>query len=175
MRTRHLIFASMLVFAVACGGDDEPPATGQPEAPTTGPAPAPTGPIVYTTGEAQVEVSGAQDVTFTATLDTATENSFDPADSQANLEYRSGEGQLLRLTLTFDEESLSDPFLAVGLGGESIADEEYYPDAFHTQCAVTMQSFEQTSLEGTFTCTEIPSAVTEDKTISTNGTFSASA
>lgn len=174
MRSRHLIFASMLVFAVACGGGDEPPATEETEAPTTGPAPAATGPITYTRGEAEVEVSGAQDVTFTATLESA-ESGFDPEDSQANLEYRSGEGQLLRLTLTFDEESLSDAFLAVGLGGDSIADEEYYPDAFHTQCAVTIESFDQTSVEGVFTCTEIPSAVDEDKTISTNGSFSASA
>jgi hypothetical protein len=178
---------AMLTFAIlgaACGGDaDEAPPTAA--APTSVPAAteasptaedSPSGPITFVTGDAHVELSGDNEETFDAPLDAGVENVYDPATAEFELRWRNDEGRALLLTGTFspDGTTLDDAFVGIGAPGTSLFDEEFSPDAFHSQCTVEVSSFDGSAIEGDFQCAELERG-DGTKVIDATETFSASA
>lgn len=181
---RHPVrFLSLVVLAMvltaACGGDDPvTPATTAPTTPSVAPSPSPTvseaaEPVEFTTGTADFTITGDENVTINALLDTAQFNAYDPEDQEADLEFLGGDDGLLRMTLTFEGETLSDAFIAIGLGGSTVGDENYYYDAFHGQCEVTTDPFDGVEINGSFTCDDLPEE--NEETIDVEGTFSVQA
>lgn len=176
-RSRTLFGVSLLVLvltAAACGDDPQPTATTPaPTTPASSPSPTSTSttPVSFDSGMASFEVSGDQDVSIEAQIDSG---QYTPEDRELQLEYRGGDDGLLRMNIDLDASgTVTGAFVAIGLGGELAGDENYYYDAVRSQCEVTLDSFDGTSLSGSFTCDDLP----EDSggTIDATGTFQASA
>lgn len=177
--SRPLIAGSLvLLLAAACGDDPQPAATTAP--PTVPPttqttvSPTPTGPIDFDSGEAAFEVTGDESATVDVRIDPAGFDRYDPEDGEFSADFGGDEQGLLRMTLTFDATgTLTDAFIAIGLGGGLAGDENYYFDGFHTQCQVTTEPFDGQTLNGSFTCDDLPED--DGDTIDATGTFTASA
>ena len=178
-RTRTRMFAAAVLavgLVTAACGDDTPsddPTDSPTAAPTATTSATPTEPVAFTAGDAQVTVSGDVEEEFTASID-ETDSTYDPSDGEHELLWTNEEGRALRLTITASGTTVEDAFVAIGVPGRSIDDEDYFPDAFHTQCEVTVTTASPTELEGEFTCEELESSDGE-KSINAEGTFSASA
>ncbi|MEX2459486.1 MAG: hypothetical protein WD770_10955 [Actinomycetota bacterium] len=177
--TRPLIAGSLVLLLAAACGDDPQPATTT-TAPTVAPttettvSPTPTGPIDFDSGEATFEVTGDETASIDAQIDPAGDGygRYDPEDGEFQADFRGGDDGLLRMTLTFDASgALTDAFIAIGLGGGLAGDENYYFDGFHTQCDVTTDPFDGQTLNGSFTCDDLPED--DGDTIDAEGTFNA--
>jgi hypothetical protein len=185
-RSLRPITAGCLLFALfgaACGGDEPAPVATTPTttvapttvAPTTT-EPSPAGePVTFTTGTAHVDITGDENVSVDFQLDTGTSNDYDPEDGEAGLTYRGGDDGVLKMTLTYVDGALDDSFIAIGLGGEFAGDDNYWYDAFHTQCEVTAEPFTgtPTAVRGSFVCDDLEQD--SGGTIDATGTFEATA
>jgi hypothetical protein len=174
-RSRTL-FAGLIALAIlgaACGDGEPSPGASEPTPAATTPSAVPTVPVTFTSGEATVTVTGSVDEEFTADVD-ETDSTYDPSDAEHEILWTNEDGRALRLTITATGTEVQDAFIAIGVPGLSIDDELYFPDAFHTQCTVTLSRASPTELKGEFTCTELDSA-DGTKQVDANGTFEASA
>lgn len=150
---------------VACsssgGGGESSPSLSPSAAATTRPAKE----ITYTSGTADVALSGGSQVAFAAPLDTG---DFTPDDG-FDVWWRSGDTALnVSGDLTSGEV---DAFVRIETGP---TDAEAFIDPFHTECDVTLTAYSDTELAGTFTCAELP-AFAGKATAGATGTFSATA
>lgn len=174
LRTRSTAAALMALALLSGCADDEPDPADSPEpAPTLTSEAPPTEPVAFTEGDAEVSVTGDIEETFTATID-ETDSRYEPEDAEHELLWTNADGRVLRLTTTIVDGAVEDAFVAIGAPGISIDDENYFPDAFHTQCEVTVSTATTTEIEGEFTCDDLESSDGE-KTVDATGTFSASA
>ncbi len=167
--------AAVALAAGACGGDEPTvtPTTATTAATTSStPAPDVTGPVTFTQGEASVDVTGDRTESFTATVDD--ESTFDPEDNEHDLLFVDADGNALRVTVQLVDGADESPFVAVGLPGTSLFDENYFPDAFNSKCDVEVTSASPTAIEGSFSCEQLERGDGQE-TIDATGTFSASA
>ena len=137
--------------------------------PSSGVLAPPTTDVSFTSGTAQATTTGDVERTITAELTPST-STWTP-DGHLELHYSdtSGDTVLVRLRISL---GVDDQFIAVGVPGSTTDDATYFPDGGHTQCIATLQRFDSTGLDGTFTCTDVPN-FSGDMTIDATGTFSA--
>lgn len=149
----------------ACGGTSPSPSP----APASSPAAAsrPTKAITYTSGSADVTVTGAEQAQFNAGLDTTRGAEFTPDDG-FDVWWRSG---AQALNVSGDVQSgETDVFVRVETAA---GDTHAYVDSFHTICDVVITSYTDTELAGSLTCPELPSFAGKS-TVNVEATFSAS-
>jgi hypothetical protein len=166
--------AAVALATGACGGD-EPTVTATTAPPTTASptaAPSPTGPVTFTQGEASVDVTGDRTESFTATVDD--ESTFDPDDNGYDLLFVDDDGNALRVGLDWETGADDSPFIAVGLPGTSLFDENYFPDQFNSKCQVEVTSATPFAIEGSFSCEDLERGDAKEM-IDATGTFSATA
>lgn len=163
-----LVACGLLAACGGGGGGTEPSAS-----PTPPPSPAtttrPTKDITYTSGSAEVTLTGGEQVTFSAPLDTSEEATFS-RDDGFDVWWRDGD-QALNLSGDV-EKGEADVFVRVETATGA------YVDPFHTLCEVTVTTNDDTTLAGRFTCDELlmwsgEGSEGEEKTVSASGTFSA--
>jgi hypothetical protein len=128
----------------------------------------PTGALAFTSGTAQAATGGGVATTFDAIL---TSGTWSPDTGQLELYYAddAGDTALVRLQV---ESSVTDTFVAIGAPGSTIDDANYFFDGTHTQCTATISRFDQTGIDGGFSCLDLPNGA-GDLTIDASGTFSA--
>ena len=170
IRLRAVALTVVALLVGACGDDAPVTLPTTADAPT--PAPSITGPVTFTEGEASVEVTGDITESFTATVDE--ESTFDPDDNEHDLLFVDPDGNGLRVSVQLEDGADESPFVAIGLPGTSLFDENYFPDAFNTLCDVEVTEASTTSIEGSFSCEDLESGE-GDQTIDATGTFSARA
>ena len=162
---KTVMIAAVSVLLAACGGSSTPSASPSPSAAATT---RPTKDVTYTSGSAEVTVSGAQQSAFSASLDSAESATF-TTDDGFDVWWRTGDQAL---NVSGDLESgEADVFVRVETGP---GDANAFIDPFHTICTVTLTEYTDTRLAGTFTCPDMPSFDGSSE-IDANGTFSASA
>jgi hypothetical protein len=187
MRHRSLcstiaVLAAALMLA-ACGGDESDTAdttttetttteTTITETTTTDTTTQPTPTGAFSSGEASVTVRGDVEAEFTAPIDIG-ESVYNEEDSEHDLLFLAKDGNALRVTVQAPEGVDEEPFIAVGLPGTSLFDENYFPDAFNTRCEVKLTTATPTAIEGSFRCNDLERGDAE-QTIDAIGTFSAS-
>lgn len=163
MRT-FLVVAACAGLLTACTSSSPAPSPASSPPATTRPTQA----VTYTSGSAEVTVSGAEQASFTAGLDTARTAEFTTEDG-FDVWWRSGEQAL---NVSGDVESGQvDAFVRVET---AVGDTHAYVDPFHTICDVVVTSYTDTNLAGTVSCTDLP-AMSGDPKVNVQATFSASA
>lgn len=147
-------------------GSSEPSVPPQPTATATG---RPTKATNYTSGTAQVTTSGAEQVAFDAPLDPTRGATYAPDDG-FDLWWKNGDQAL---NVSGDVRSGEvDAFVRVETApGNANA----YIDPWHTLCKVTLSQYDDAGIAGAFTCKDLPSFSNAEKTMDTQGTFSATA
>lgn len=166
---KYWVVASAAVFLTACGGS-----SGGGPSPSTSPTPTtmattrPAQAITYTSGTADVTVSGATEAAFTAPLDPDESSTFAPDDG-FDVWWRSGD-QALNVSGDMKSGKV-DAFVRVETApGNAHA----YIDSWHTICTVTITEYTDTKLSGTYSCPDLPSFDGKTK-VNTQGSFNASA
>src|SRR5687767_12630318 len=126
-RTRTLAAAALTLGLLGACGDGSPsddPTDSPTAAPSATASATPTEPVAFTAGDAEVTVSGDVEEEFTARID-QTDSTFDPADGEHELLWTNAEGRALRLTITASGTEVQDAFIAIGVPGLSIDDQDY--------------------------------------------------
>ena len=182
MRKSVRLAAAVAIALAACGGGEQGPRatqeTGSPPPPAS-PVSCPAGaaspsPLLVGGGEARVDVNGDVNESFTASLDPDAENTLTPCSGESELTWVNEQGRRLTTTLTIEDGELTDAFVAIGLPGSSLFDKEYYPDALHTQCTVTVSKLDQAGVAGAIECEGLERADGQ-RSIDATATFSAAA
>jgi hypothetical protein len=129
----------------------------------------PTVAMTFTMGSAQAATTGDVAATIDATL--ASPGTWSPDTGQLELYYANaaGDNVLVRVEV---ESVVTDQFIAIGAPGSTIDDATYFPDGMHTQCTATISRFDETGIDGTFSCIDLPNGA-GDMTIDASGSFSA--
>lgn len=147
---KFLALAASAGLLVACssggggGSGDTSPSPSPSAAATT----RPTQELTYGAGTADVTATGGENVTFTAQLDPE-QATFSPDDG-FDVWWRTG-GQALNLS---GDVKNGEPDVFVRIE-TAPAPGHAYVDPFHTQCDVTVTTFDDSGLAGTFTCPEL--------------------
>ena len=163
---RILVIALCAGLLAACSSG------GSTDATTPVPSPAattrPTKDLTYTSGSAEVTVTGDQQASFTAPLDSSRGATFEK-DGGFDVWWRSG-NQALNVSGDVKSGQV-DAFVRVETG---TGDEHAYVDSFHNICDITVTEYSDTSLAGTFDCRGLPSWAGKTK-VDATGTFRAAA
>jgi hypothetical protein len=141
--------------------------TATPVRPAETPAPSmpPLAP-----GTAQLVATGAEEATLL--LPQVSVSGAVDEDGDFEVDFEDASGQLLRLSLDVEAGAVTDAFVAVGLPGSSIDDEDYYPDGWHTACEVQVLRLDASAVEGLFRCDDLTSQ-DGTRSIDVEGAFSA--
>lgn len=159
-----LVIAVCAGLLTACTSSPAPAPAPESSPPATT---RPTAAVSYTAGSADVAVTGAEQATFTANVDSA-QAEF-ALDDGFDVWWRTGE-QALNVSGDVKDGTV-DAFVRVETAA---GDTHAYVDSFHTICDVVVTAYSETELAGTLSCEDLPAMSGETK-VSVQATFSATA
>lgn len=170
-----------IVWAVSANKGSSPGGGGATTTPQTALGPCaqrapsgadvtPTKPVTFTGGNAVALVT-AKDGTkqcISYNFDSTGDNNVDPSGPSFNTTFKGPDSGKLLVDMTADklQTGTIDGFVAIGVDGK------YYPDGWHKGCVVAITQIDNTTLAGTFDCTDIPEQAAADDTVSLKGWFS---
>ena len=171
-RLSALLIATAAI-AAACTSP-APSATGTPSAPPVAPTEAPPTEQPRPTlapGTATVETSGDVETTVMLPYDDET-SEFPSGDGSFDLVWQDEEQNTLRVTLDMTGGEVDDAFVAVGVPGTGLDDEDYFADFLRTACEVEVSRADESAVEGTFDCPGLENGA-GTKSVDVTGSFSA--
>ena len=152
-----------LLFLTACSSGESPSLGSEGPQPST-----------YSSGEAQVELTGDLEQSLDLTLAADREQSYE--DGQVSLEWEDADGNFMSIRATpkdgeADARSEETPLLV-----NFYANEQSFSSAATDTCAVSFDQLEPDAINGTLTCNNLrlPEG-TGFGTVSAEGSFSAAA
>jgi hypothetical protein len=174
-RLTVLLIASA-ALAAACTGAQAPtgtPAAASPtvaatEAPTPTQQPTEAAATAPAAGTATVQTTG--DVTADVSVPQEDSTEFPSEDGSFDLHWQDDELNTLNVTLDIAGGELADAFVAVGVPGTSIDDEDYFADFLRSACEVELGQLDETVVEGTFSCPGLTNGA-GTKTVDVTGSF----
>lgn len=88
------------------------------------------------------------------------------------MNWRDEAGNLLFMTVDVAGGAVTSSFLAFGVPGSSVDDEDYFPDFLRTICQLRVTQLEESEFAGAFSCEGLENAA-GTKTVDVTGAFSA--